>query len=311
MRVLEIARRLAQLNETERACQAYALALNECEGQDPGVELEAALYILRFGGGDSYQISYTVFCRLYNAGFCQEDILQIMNEAFYVPNIKLFQTRYRKNCALLAKYPYIFQKNFLPFEDLPIRFFPFDDTSYVPFYPAEKRFGDYIDLKRTVIQHNFFKDLENPIQATDIYSQYELEYLRDNVRRSEDVARENHVYLHYTSWEEFCAYLTCLNLRPLLEEKKLVFLIGDEIQQYPIDFKERFGIDYSQYTLQPVRLREINRLIWHTQLSTHNGGDFFNEVFDHHPNLLTLPSMMMSNLKENVNRILDIMGQVP
>ena len=310
MRVLEIARRLAQLNETERACQAYALALNECEGQDPGVELEAALYILRFGGGDSYQISYTVFCRLYNAGFCQEDILQIMNEAFYVPNIKLFQTRYRKNCALLAKYPYIFQKNFLPFEDLPIRFFPFDDTSYVPFYPAEKRFGDYIDLKRTVIQHNFFKDLENPIQATDIYSQYELEYLRDNVRRSEDVARENHVYLHYTSWEEFCAYLTCLNLRPLLEEKKLVFLIGDEIQQYPIDFKERFGIDYSQYTLQPVRLREINRLIWHTQLSTHNGGDFFNEVFDHHPNLLTLPSMMMSNLKENVNRILDIMGQV-
>ena len=54
MRVLEIARRLAQLIETERACQAYALALNECEGQDPGVELEAALYILRFGGGDSY-----------------------------------------------------------------------------------------------------------------------------------------------------------------------------------------------------------------------------------------------------------------
>ena len=43
--------------------------------------------------------------------------------------------------------------------------------------------------------------------AADVYSQYELEYLRDNVRKSEWVGRENHVYLHYTDWGTFCAYL--------------------------------------------------------------------------------------------------------
>ena len=41
-----------------------------------------------------------------------------------------------------------------------------------------------------------------------------------------------------------------------------------EIEQYPIDFKMRFGIDYSQYPVRPVGIREVNRLIWHTQLSS-------------------------------------------
>ena len=29
----------------------------------------------------------------------------------------------------------------------------------------------------------FFKNLDNPILAKDVYSQYELEYLNDNVRK--------------------------------------------------------------------------------------------------------------------------------
>ena len=93
-----------------------------------------------------------------------------------------------------------------------------------------------------------------------------------------------------------------LNLRPLLEEEKFVFLIGDEISQYPIDFKERFGIDYSQYSVKPIEVKEVTRLIWHTQLSSHNGGDFFNEVFDEHPNLLCSSSIMFDDICDAVER---------
>lgn len=300
MRSLEIAQKLAQLDQTKEACQAYTLALHESDGSDPGTELEAALYILRFGGGEDYKVSYTVFRDLYNKGFAKENILQIMDEAFYAPNVKLLQTRYRKNCALLGKYPYLFRKDFLKFEDLPIRFYPYDDNSYTPYYVGEERFGDYINFRETVIQHYFFKDLENPILAEDVYSQYELEYLRDNVRRSEDVACENHVYLYYTSWAEFCAHLACLNMKPLLEEKKVVFLFEDEKELYPIDFKERFHIDYSRLSVKPLAIREVTRLIWHGQLSSHNGGDLFNEVFDAHPNLIAMPSILMSNIEETI-----------
>lgn len=309
MKAIEIAQRLAQLNETESALKAYKLALQE--EADPTTRMEAAVYILQFGKDDDYKISYTIFHDLYNQGIFKESILEIMDEAFYAPNVKLMKAHYKKNCALLEKYPYIFRKDFLKFEDLPIKFYPFDHTSYTPCYSAQERFGEYIDFRDTVIKHYFFKDLEKPVLATDIYSQYELEYLRDNVRRSEFVARENHIYLHYTSWAEFCSYLPCLNLKPVLEEQKVVFLFEDEISQYPIDFKERFNIDYSQFTLQPIRIREVNKMIWHTQLSSHNGGDFFNEVFDNHPNLLVMPSMMMYKVEENVANVRSALEKIP
>jgi len=301
MKPIEIAQCLAQLNETEDALKAYKVALTE--EKDPTTQMEAAVYILQFGKGDDYKISYTFFRDLYNQGVFQENILEIMDEAFYQPNLRVMKSRYDRNCKYLSKYPYIFRKDFPKFEDLPLRFYPYDDNSYTPYDMRAKRFGEYVNFRDTVIKHNFFHNLDNPILAEDVTSQYELEYLRDNVRKSEDVARENHIYLHYTNWPVFCSYLACLNLKPLLDSKKFVFLFEEEIDKYPIDFKKEFGIDYSQFTLQPVRIREVNKLIWHTQLSTHNGGDFFNEIFDAHPNLLVLPSIMMYSIEENVSKI--------
>lgn len=309
MKTIEIARKMAAMGGKEEAVKAYTLVIGQQESE-PVERLEAAVYILQ--NGKEYCVSYTTFIQLFNEGHFREDILPLLIKVFYEPNIKLLQGRYERNCKLLRKYPYLFRKDFLPFEDLPFCFFPYDDQNgYVPFYPEEERFGEYINFKNPVISRNFFKDLENPILAEDVYSQYELEYLNDNVRKSEDVARENHVYLHYSDWETFCTHLQCLNLRPLLEDEKLVFLMEDEGEQYPIDFKTRFGIDYSQYTLQPVRIREVSRLIWHTQLSTHNGGDFFNEIFDNHPNLLVMPSIMMSNVKEIVEDLREGMESAP
>ncbi len=298
MSTIEIARKLASMGGTEDAIKAYQIVI--AQGGEPAELLEAAAYNLQYGG--NYQVSYTTFIELFNQGHFREDILPLMIKVFYEPNIKLLQGRYERNCKLLKKYPYFFRKDFIPFEDLPFCFFPYDDhNGYVPFFPEEEQFGDFVNFGNPVVSQNYFKDLENPILAHDVYSQYELEYLNDNVRKSEDVAKENHVYLHYSDWKTFCTYLQCLNMRPLLEDEKLVFLIENEEAQYPIDFKARYGIDYNQYTLQPLHIREINRMIWHTQLSTHNGGDFFNEIFDSHPNLLAFPSIMMSNANEIVS----------
>lgn len=300
MNTLEIARKFTALGETQEACKAYKLALNEFKDKEPAVELECALHILQFGKGNDYKISYTCLRDLYNQGFAKDDILAIMDEAFYQPNVKSLRKHYEKNCKLLAKYPYIFRRDFPAFEDLPVIFFPYDDDQYTPYYVQTQQFGEYVNFRHQVISRNFFKDLEKPILAADVFSQYELEYLNDNVRKSEWVARENHIYLHYTSWPVFCAYLQCLDLQPLLKDEKIVWLFEDEKEQYPIDFKERFGIDYSQYEVKPLGIREITRLIWHTQLSSHNGGDFFNEIFDAHPNLLAFPSTIYDRVAEGV-----------
>ena len=302
MKPIEIARRMAQLGETKEALRAYELVMNG--DSEPAELLEAAAFTLQNGG--KYKMAYTVFVQLYNAGFYQYEILPLMVKVFYEPNIKLLKNRYERNCKALKKYPYIFRKDFIPFEDLPVSFFPFDDRNgYVPFDTRTGKFREFVNVKNPVVSRNFFRDLEKPILASDVYSQYELEYLNDNVRKSEWVARENHIYLHYTDWAEFCSYLAVLTMKPLVESKKAVFLIGDELAQYPIDFKARFGIDYGKFTVEPIHIREINKLIWHTQLSSDNGGDFFNEVFDAHPNLLFRFSVIYDDILRVTNEVFD------
>ena len=297
MDTIEIARRLAELGQTVEAQAAYTLALQEAAERNPELELEAASYLF-FSRG--YQVAYTSFVSLYNRGLYRAELLDLMTQAFYLPNVEKQRRQYERNCAALAKYPYLFRKDFPPFEDLPIQFFPFNDEGYVPFLKAEDRFDKYVNFNDPVIDRYFFRDLEQPVLAVDVYSQYHLEYLNDNVRKSEWVGRENHIYLHYTDWMTFCAYLQCLELRPLLPGKKLVFLIEGEVGQYPIDFQARFGIDYSQYPVKPVGIREVTRLIWHTQLAAHNGGDFFNEIFYGHPNLLSYESIMFEQTRKTV-----------
>lgn len=301
MTMLEIARRFAETKQPKKAQEAYTLFLKTEKSKTPEEELEAASYIF-FSRGD-YQISYTIFVSLYNRGLFQQAIMDIMYQAFYLPNVEKQRKRYTENLRILKEYPYCFQKDFPDFEDLPLLFFPFNDKGYLPFDREKNSFGEYTNFKEEIMDRYFFRDLENPILANDVFSQYQLEYLVDNVRRSEWVGRENHIYLHYSSVEALCAYLPCLSLKKILREKKIVFLFGDEINLYPIDFKERFGIDYSQYPVKPFGIREINRLIWHTQLSTHNGGDFFNEIFYEHPNLLSFESVMLENIRKIIREL--------
>lgn len=295
---LALARRLAELDQKETAQQAYTLVLQQSDGSDPAAEMEAASYIF-FSEGE-YQTAYTTFVSLYNRGYYQAELMDLMMQAFYLPNVEAQQKCYQENCELLGGYPYLFCKDFLPFDSLPILFFPFNDKGYIPFFKTQNRFGEYIDFNDPVIDRNFFHDLENPILAEDVFSQYQLEYLNDNVRKSEWVARENHIYLHYTDWNTFCAYLSCLQFSRLLPQQKFVFLVEKEIAQYPIDFAERFGIDYSRNRVRPFSYQEVTRLIWHTQLATHNGGDFFNEIFHNHPNLLTMESVMFHELSQKI-----------
>ena len=308
METIQMAKRLAELGKPEEACKGYELALRLQKDLTPEDKMEAALFVLQFGG--DYTYAYRAFLELNHSGNYVQETAAMMTEAFYAPNEKLLRSHYENNCKQLKKYKYMFRNDFLPFEELPIRFYPFDDKSYVPYYVREGRFGEITDYSDPVISRSFFHDLENPILARDVYSQYELEYLNDNVRPSEYVAKENHIYLHYTSWAEFCAHLQVLLLRKMLVDQKFVFLIENEIEMYPIDFKEKYGIDYSRFPLKPVGLREINRLVWHTQLSYHNGGDFFNEVLDGHPNLICTNSIMNDSMEGALEDIRETLNEV-
>lgn len=290
---IEAARKLAELGDVEGAVEAYEVALTAQELR-PMDRMEAACAVLQYGG--DYKRAYDAFVELCGVKEVHEGALDILTQAFYVPNVTPQKNQYKKNCKLLKKYPYLFRKDFPAFEDLPVKFYPYDDNGVLPYYVKKECFGEYINFCEPIVRHYFFRDLSKPVLAEDIFSQYELEYLRDNVRRSDWVGYENHIYLHYSDWGEFCSYLQCLDMKPLLEDEKFVILIGEEKSLYPIDFKERFGIDYSRYPVKPIGIREINKIIWHTQLHAHNGGDFFNEILHEHPNIFAGDSIFFDNI---------------
>ena len=194
MTLVEIARDLAEMGIPDKAVDAYTGALKQ-GGLTSEDKMEAACAVLQFG--KDYKLAYRAFLELYGEGSMRADVLSILRDAFYLPNVKQQKKQYEKNIKLLKKYPYLFRKDFPAFEDLPVKFFPFDDNGVIPFYETDERFDEYIDFEEPVIRHYFFRDLTDPVLAHDIYSQYELEYLRDNVRRSDWAARENHIYLHY------------------------------------------------------------------------------------------------------------------
>lgn len=306
MTMVEMARALADLGQTDKALEAYTAALKQTNVVDEE-RLEAACAVLQYG--EDYRPAYDAFLALYRSGVLRENVLSILTEAFYLPNVRKQEKQYKKNCKLLQSYPYLFRRDFLPFEALPLQFFPYDDTGVLPFCRREECFQEYTNVTNPVVTHYFFKDLEHPVLAHDIFSQYELEYLKDNVRRSDWVGRENHIYLHYSDWGTFCAYLALLDMRPVLEEEKVVFLIEDEETLYPIDFKARFGIDYRQCPVKPFHIREFHKLIWHTQLSSHNGGDFFNEILHDHPHLVMETSILFRGLMESFQSLCRIAAE--
>lgn len=97
----------------------------QAAGLSPEEELEAASYLL-FSKGD-YRVAYTSFLSLYRRGLFQKELLELMTQAFYLPNVEALRRQYEENCTLLSRYPYLFRRDFLPFEDLPIQFYPYDD----------------------------------------------------------------------------------------------------------------------------------------------------------------------------------------
>ena len=92
---IDLARRLAELGQKEDAQQAYLMVLQEVSEKQPELEMEAASYIF-FSEGD-YQIAYTTFVSLYNRGFYQAELMDLMMQAFYLPNINEQRKKYEKN----------------------------------------------------------------------------------------------------------------------------------------------------------------------------------------------------------------------
>lgn len=233
------------------------------------------------------------FIDLYQKGYQRRQILQILDEACYLPNEAEMRENYENNAAALARYPFVLGGQFDAFEDLPLRLYMIDESEFYVFDRNTERFlsvyrpedGSEADLHSAQMDAPPFFENEANISH--------LTFLNDVIRKSEDIACDNHIYLYYDSCSELAKLLLVSEIEPLLAEQKFVFLFGSENRTHPLDFKERFGIDYAACRPRELSVNEIKRMIFGWKIANESGTSFLADVMDFHPDLLTIPDCIM------------------
>lgn len=156
--------------------------------------------------------------------------------------------------------------------------------------------GEYVSepikIERTNINTEpFFRDLTKPLLLKNEFNSYNIEYVVDNVRKSGDFGGDNHVYLYYDDIKDFVLFLQIVDITPYLKENKIVFIFGEKdfSENYPLNFKKIYGVDYENTSPKPIRIDEIKRVFIHWQLRPASGLiSFFYPLWNNQPNMIYL-----------------------
>ncbi|MFI3174362.1 MAG: hypothetical protein R3Y53_04055 [Bacillota bacterium] len=225
--------------------------------------------------------------KLYTKDMHSDDLIAYLKTTFLTPALPEIEDCFQKNTVALSQYSYIFLKEFKNISENDILYIPVTDEIAYVLNTSSGTF-EKIEISSKKETSYFFKNLENAICAENELNAYNLKFLVDNVRKSEDVAYENHIYLRYDTPELFSLLLYHCDFAPLLADKKLVILIGEEEKKmYPIDFKEKFNIDYKAMTFQEIRPEEVKRLTLQLPSSHLCEQEKYSEIIDGHRNVLS------------------------
>lgn len=201
---------------------------------------------------------------------------------------------YEKNYRALKKYDFLRCDVLLNFEDLNIIPIKLESNKYTYYDKAKKCFGKIVNIKKQREQVRFFEDIGRPLLIKNEFNVYKLEYLCDNIRSSDDYGGDNHIYLYYEDELNFDLLLCVEDITAYLDCKKLIFMFDGDLDCYPMDFKKKYSVDYSN-TCKPIAVNEIHRLFCNLSYIPCGGNTFFMGVLDWHPNVLSIKGFGLSD----------------
>lgn len=148
-----------------------------------------------------------------------QEIYQLILEAYYVPNKFILQETYQRNLELLKHYPYYMDI----FEEVPRLYFPIwnDDKMLIYVNSSKKHFH--------IFERNLSDELPQPDQTimmiNEMWISTILQYENLNHIKSSFTDGEFPLYLFYDEirWEIF---LQLENVQQLIDRKRIVFFAG-------------------------------------------------------------------------------------
>lgn len=220
----------------------------------------------------------------YAEGQNSPPVLEDLKRGFWEPNLAEMEENFKKNASFLKRYPFFLPKSVIAPRDNRYLLFALTDELFYRFDQREQVFAP-LETNSERETRYFFEDLSRPILVDNEFNSFNLRFLKDNVRRSEDFAGDNHIYLCYENEDALSLLLYYTDFAELCKDKKFVFLTEKERDLYPLDFKEKFGIDYDGIEPQKLRVEEMQRIcFWYKR--GYSGTLFGLNLLDHNSHIV-------------------------
>ncbi len=211
-------------------------------------------------------------------------VLEDLKRGFWEPNLAEMEENFKRNASFLKRYPFFLPKNLIAPRDNRYLLFALTDELFYRFDQREQAFAP-LETNSEQETRYFFENLSRPLLVDNEFNSFNLRFLKDNVRRSEDFAGDNHIYLCYENEDALSLLLYYTDFAELCKDSKFVFLTEKERDLYPLDFKEKFGIDYDGIEPQKLRVEEMQRIcFWYKR--GYSGTLFGLNLLDHNSHIV-------------------------
>ena len=149
---------------------------------------------------EKYREAILELITLYQEGHYKAEILEILNEACYEPNEEEMRSTFQENKRLLEQYPFVLGDLDCEFEALPYRLYMVSDTEFYVFRKDEETFTELYKFEDGTPYALYSERMESILFLEQEVNYSHLCYLSDVMRRSEDLAYDNHIYLYYQTY---------------------------------------------------------------------------------------------------------------
>lgn len=214
---LILAQELEHNGDLQAASKVYTRLLSQksIENKHGEIFYEFACFLFR---RNFYDEALQMFIKAYEYNFQCDHVLNLIDEAYYVPNIEDFKNRYKKNTsALLKKDSSI---NIISFDALILKLIPVSDEKFYIFDIEEQKFLGVFDLNDNAQDTTILTNANQP--QTCFWHEYRVDRLKDIFRNNQSLS----FYLIYDDIEEFFSYLTILSLDELIQEERLTLFFS-------------------------------------------------------------------------------------
>lgn len=251
-----------------------------------------------------FRTALLTFVELYQKGYKKGEIKEILDKSCYFENVTVMRENYNQNYSLLEEYSLISGWKKKKFDELVVHPYMMGNCEFCLYYENEDYFSETYYTGGRINSGICLKQINSNRAIQNITDMDQLRYIVRNMRKSEDLARENHIHLYYDKQELLELLMQVEDFTELLKDNKVIIFCGSPKEFTEEQIMRKFNLDYTGLVPKQLELADIQRMVFGWKIANVSGTSFLADVMDFHPNLLTIPDTLFTEFYPFYNRLL-------